>query len=83
MHRYVPVELLEVVPQKLHWRAPAYVGRSQLESLLASDAAVDWIRISEMLLGPVPEGFTFAPKHKANSYASTEGSMAFEGQDNG
>ena len=72
-----------MVPQKLHWRAPAYVGRSQLESLLASNAAADWIRISEMLLGLVPEGFTFAPKHKANSYASTEGCMAFEGQDNG
>ena len=81
--RYIPVGLLEVVPQRLHWRAPAYVGRSQLESLLASDSAADWISISEMLLGPVPQGFSFAPKHKANAYASSEGSMAFEGQDNG
>jgi len=81
--RYIPAELLEVVPQKLHWRAPAYAGRSQLESLLASDSAADWISISEMLLGPVPQSFSFAPKHKANAYASTEGSMAFEGQDNG
>ena len=81
--RYIPLELLEVVPQRLHWRAPAYVARSQLESLLASNSAADWISISEMLLGPVPEGFTFAPKHKANAYAGSEGSMAFEGQDNG
>ena len=72
-----------MVPQRLHWRAPAYAARSQLESLLASDSAADWISISEMLLGPVPGGFTFAPKHKANAYAGSEGSMAFEGQDNG
>ena len=36
--------LLEVVPQRLHWRAPAYVGRSDLETLLASDRAADWVR---------------------------------------
>ncbi|OPJ72248.1 hypothetical protein AV530_018709 [Patagioenas fasciata monilis] len=28
----------------------------------------DWIKISEMLLGPVPTSFTFLPKQKANSY---------------
>ena len=31
-----------MVPQRLHWRAPAYVGRSDLEALLASDSAADW-----------------------------------------
>ena len=36
--------LLEVLPQRLHWRAPAYVGRSDLETLLASDRAADWVR---------------------------------------
>jgi hypothetical protein len=30
------------------------------------------VRISEMLLGKVPEGFTFAPKHKSNSYDRAE-----------
>ncbi|CAL8464684.1 g4219 [Coccomyxa elongata] len=82
-HRYIPIELMEVVPQRLHWRAPAYVGRSQLETLLASESAADWVRISEMLLGPVPANFSFAPKHKANAYANTEGGMAFEAQAEG
>ncbi|GAX79261.1 hypothetical protein CEUSTIGMA_g6701.t1 [Chlamydomonas eustigma] len=66
--RYVPVGLLEVVPQQLHWRPPPLKGRNDLETLLSSDSAADWVRISEMLLGPVPEGFTFSPKHKSSSY---------------
>ena len=39
--------------------------------------------MSEMLLGPAPAGFAFAPKHKSASYSSSEGAMAFEGADNG
>lgn len=38
----------------MHWRPPAFVGRSDLETLLASDNAADWMAISEMLLGPAP-----------------------------
>jgi tRNA-dihydrouridine synthase 3 len=63
------VELLEVTPQLMQWRPPAYRGRNELETLLASESAADWVRISEMLLGPAPAGFTFAPKHKSNAYA--------------
>lgn len=70
--RYIPVGLLEVIPQRLNWRPPAYYGRNDLETLMASDSAADWIRISEMLLGKVPAGFTFAPKHKSNAYDSAE-----------
>ncbi|XP_030510812.2 tRNA-dihydrouridine(47) synthase [NAD(P)(+)]-like isoform X1 [Cannabis sativa] len=70
--RYVPVGLLEVIPQRLNWRQPSYFGRNDLETLMASDSAVDWIRISEMLLGKVPEDFTFAPKHKSNAYDRAE-----------
>ena len=68
--RYIPAGLLEVLPQRLHWRPPRFVGRSDLETLLASDSASDWLRIAEMLLGPAPPGFTFAPKHKSNAYVS-------------
>ncbi|GAV60275.1 Dus domain-containing protein [Cephalotus follicularis] len=70
--RYIPVGLLDVIPQQLNWRPPSYFGRNDLETLMASDSAADWIRISEMLLGKVPDGFTFAPKHKSSSYDRAE-----------
>ncbi|CAN0907744.1 tRNA-dihydrouridine(47) synthase [NAD(P)(+)]-like [Linum grandiflorum] len=70
--RYIPLGLLEIVPQHLNWRPPSYCGRDDLETLMASESAADWIRISEMLLGKVPNGFTFAPKHKSNAYDRAE-----------
>ncbi|EJW80891.1 dihydrouridine synthase domain-containing protein [Wuchereria bancrofti] len=66
--RYIPVGLLEVVPQRMNERPPFYHGRSDLETLLASDQSRDWIKISEMFLGKVPENFLFIPKHNANAY---------------
>ncbi|XP_040908505.1 tRNA-dihydrouridine(47) synthase [NAD(P)(+)]-like [Toxotes jaculatrix] len=68
MCRYIPVGLLERVPQKINERPPYYMGRTYLESLMASQNVGDWVRISEMLLGPVPKNFNFLPKHKANAY---------------
>lgn len=68
LYRYVPVGLLERPPQKINERPPTYFGRDDLETLMASNNCADWIKISEMLLGPVPDGFNFLPKHKANSY---------------
>ncbi|KAM7143188.1 tRNA-dihydrouridine(47) synthase [NAD(P)(+)]-like [Molossus nigricans] len=66
--RYVPVGLLERLPQRINERPPYYLGRDYLETLMASQKAADWIHISEMLLGPVPPNFVFVPKHKANAY---------------
>ncbi|KAM6104809.1 LOW QUALITY PROTEIN: tRNA-dihydrouridine(47) synthase [NAD(P)(+)]-like [Pterocles gutturalis] len=66
--RCIPVGLLEHLPQKINERLPYYVGRDYLETLLASQNVDDWIKVSELLLGPIPTSFTFLPKHKANSY---------------
>ncbi|XP_072364777.1 tRNA-dihydrouridine(47) synthase [NAD(P)(+)]-like isoform X1 [Scyliorhinus torazame] len=66
--RYIPVGLLERLPQRINERPPYYLGRDYLETLMASQNVSDWVKISEMLLGPVPPNFTFLPKHKANSY---------------
>ncbi|KAJ1938708.1 tRNA-dihydrouridine synthase 3 [Linderina pennispora] len=68
LHRYIPVSLLEVLPQRMNERPPPFVGRNDLETLMASDKVSDWIKISEMLLGPAPDNYTFLPKHKSNSY---------------
>ncbi|KAK4284795.1 hypothetical protein QN277_001577 [Acacia crassicarpa] len=70
--RYIPVGLLDVISQRLNWRPPSYYGRDDLETLMASDSAADWIRIAEMLLGKVPDGFSFTPKHKSNAYDSAQ-----------
>lgn len=70
LHRYVPVGLLEQLPQRINDRPPLFVGRSDLETLMASKDSRDWVRISELLLGPVPDGFKFLPKHKANAFAA-------------
>ncbi|KXH68202.1 dihydrouridine synthase [Colletotrichum salicis] len=67
-HRYVPLGLLEHLPPDLNDRPPAYRGRDDLETLLASKNYKDWIKISEMFLGPAHPNFTFQPKHKSHAY---------------
>lgn len=67
LHRYIPVGLLEST-QRINQQPPAFRGRDDLETLMASRSVNDWIKISEMLLGPVPADFAFLPKHKANAY---------------
>ncbi|XP_068227113.1 tRNA-dihydrouridine(47) synthase [NAD(P)(+)]-like [Palaemon carinicauda] len=66
-HRYIPVGILDQT-QKINQRPPLFKGRDDLETLLASRSVTDWVKISEMLLGPTPSDFVFLPKHKANSY---------------
>lgn len=69
LHRYVPVGILEHIPQKINQRPPKFMsGRNDLETLFLSDHCSDWIKISELLLGKVSDDFRFEPKHKARSY---------------
>jgi tRNA-dihydrouridine synthase 3 len=67
-HRYIPVGLLEYLPPNIQDRSPAWKGRNELETLLGSENYKDWIKITEMFLGPVHKDFKFEPKHKSNSY---------------
>jgi tRNA-dihydrouridine synthase 3 len=53
-------------------RPPTFVCRNELEGLMASPDPNDWIKISTMLLGPVPDSFVFEAKHKSNSYATID-----------
>lgn len=46
LHRYVPIGLLERPPQRMNQRPEPYQGRDDLETLMASPRAADWIRIS-------------------------------------
>ncbi|KAI8913524.1 hypothetical protein EDD86DRAFT_200729 [Gorgonomyces haynaldii] len=68
LHRYVPVGIIETLPQQINIRPEPFVGRDDLETLMASPNAQDWVKLSEMLLGPAPESFHFVPKHKSNAY---------------
>jgi len=67
-HRYVPVGLLDHIPAKINYRPNGLMARNEMEKLLASTACSDWVRVTEMFLGKVPEGYLFVPKHKASAY---------------
>lgn len=68
----MPIGLLERMPPMLNERPPAYKGRSELETLLSSSFVGDWVKISEMFLGPAGDDFNFVPKHKSNAYGGEE-----------
>ena len=70
LHRYTPVGLLEVLPQRIQERPPPFVGRNDLETLMASDDSRDWVKISDLLLGKADDAYDFVPKHRSNAYAS-------------
>ena len=44
LHRYIPVGLLEST-QKINQQPPAFRGRDDLETLMASRSVNDWIKI--------------------------------------
>ena len=67
--RYVPAGLLDAT-QRINQRPPAYFGRNDLETLMAGQQAVDWIKLSELVMGKAPEDFKFTPKHKSAGYAT-------------
>lgn len=71
LHRYVPVGIIEHgAPQKMHQRPPNnFFGRDDLETWLSSPDSKEWVRMSAMFLGNVPDDYEFTPKHKSNSYA--------------
>jgi tRNA-dihydrouridine synthase 3 len=60
-------------------RPPPFVGRDELETLMASPSADDWVRLSERLLGKVPANFVFTPKHKSAAYEGDKGPILAEG----
>mmetsp|Transcript_16708 Transcript_16708/g.34389 ORF Transcript_16708/g.34389 Transcript_16708/m.34389 type:complete len:221 (-) Transcript_16708:90-752(-) len=68
LYRYIPVGLLETVPITMNHRIPPIKGRDHLETLMASHDSRDWIRISELVLGPAPENLKFTPRHKSNAW---------------
>ncbi len=55
---------------RLHGQTSIDCGTA--ETLLASGDSRDWVKISEMFLGPAPETWSFMPKHKSNSYGGEE-----------
>lgn len=45
LYRYVPYGLLERPPQKINQRPDNYYGRNDLETLMASPNATDWVKL--------------------------------------
>ena len=48
--RYIPVGLLERPPQRINEKPPHYVGRNDLETMMASRNSEDWVKIRSVTL---------------------------------
>jgi tRNA-dihydrouridine synthase 3 len=68
LYRYVPVGILEKPPQRMNEWVPKHHGRNNLETIMSSPDSNDWVKITEMFLGKVPDNFDFLPKHRAHGY---------------
>lgn len=84
-HRYVPLGLLserlpDAVRPAMTWRPPPLVGRSDLETLLSSPRPGDWVRISELVLGPAPATLRFTPKHKSRAWVLPRKEVGNDGE---
>mmetsp|Transcript_2268 Transcript_2268/g.6775 ORF Transcript_2268/g.6775 Transcript_2268/m.6775 type:complete len:538 (-) Transcript_2268:32-1645(-) len=82
--RYPPVGIFERAGERLHELRPRMnlrfntaIGRDHLEMTLSSRDPTNWIKISELFLGPVPSDFNFQPKHVSSAWS--EGGMAVRG----
>ena len=78
LYRYIPVGLLEVVPQRLNWRPPRYFGRNDLETLMASADVSDWLKLTE-LAGLPPVDTSVAGQ---KNFEATHKSYAWKREDN-
>ncbi|BFU18265.1 dihydrouridine synthase (dus), putative [Entamoeba histolytica HM-1:IMSS-B] len=68
MTRYVPVHCVIETNQEIsikvrNDRVMCY--RDDMEKLLTSDRLEDYIKITEMFLGPAPKDFVYVPKHQS------------------
>ena len=63
--KYVPVGILPEY-RPLHDRPPTWEPRNDMERLLSSQFVDDWIKVTELFLGPTPDSFKFIPKHKSS-----------------
>ncbi|KAH0625937.1 hypothetical protein JD844_034316 [Phrynosoma platyrhinos] len=66
--RYIPVGLLEHLPPKMTDQHPGVLYGDYLENLMSSQMIKDWVKISEMFLGTVPDYYRFTPAHKIDKY---------------
>ena len=74
LHRYIPVGVLERVPQQINHRPPYYVGRNDLETLMSSNNCADWIKIR----WDVQERYTIALQHAFGMHCCSQGNLKWE-----
>ncbi len=45
LYRYIPIGILEQLPQQINLRPPSFFCRNELETLMASPNCSDWVKI--------------------------------------